>query len=445
MLAERASRAQGELRPNFPELRDSRCKHRLPDAKKLAADGWDTSVIITFVEEEPTTLVRTVRTILKNTPSALLREILLVDDGSSEGWLNQMYPSRANSDASKWPKNVVPRKMLDYIVAMEPNKVKVIHAKRAGFIAARRVGIKASKARTYCIMESHVEPLPGWLEPLLAEVRTNPETIANPVINQIRHEDFSWVGPVLATMDYNNQFEMVWGTPGANNDKVNVPQAQLQPVDEAAGEKHPWGNRDVMATKAYMPWASPVHAGGIYVATKEFYNHLQGYDPGMHGFSSENLDFAFRTWLCAKGTHGGGRNIVVPCSLVGHVYRMKSPAATLDIVTPTKINTNKKRVIETWLDVEGDGNGYTRESDDKAALRGGAPAKWWGKSYDGRNIEMPAMLKSVYEARNFDLSSIQPGDMSERKAWIRKNCRPFSWMMKHVAEPVGAKMPTSGF
>ena len=441
----RASRALGEIRPNFPELRDSRCKHRLPDAKKLAADGWDTSVIITFVEEEPTTLVRTVRTILKNTPAALLREILLIDDGSSEGWLNQMYPSRANSDASKWPKNVVPRKMLDYVVAMDPTKVKVIHAKRGGFIAARRVGIAASKGRTYCIMESHVEPLPGWIEPLLSEVRANPETIANPVINQIRHEDFSWVGPVMATMDYNNQFEMVWGTPGAANDKVNVPQAQLQPVDEAAGERHPWGNRDVEATKTYMPWASPVHAGGIYVATKEFYNHLQGYDPGMHGFSSENLDFAFRTWLCAKGTHGGGRNIVVPCSLVGHVYRMKSPAATLDIVTPTKINTNKKRVIETWLDVEGDGNGYTRESDDKAVLRGGGSAKWWGKSYDGRKIEMPAMLKSVYEARNFDLTNIQPGDMSDRKAWIRKNCKPFSWMMKHIAEPVGAKMPTSGF
>ena len=59
---------------------------------KLAADGWDTSIIITFVEEEPTTLVRTVRTILKNTPPALLREIILVDDGSSKGWLEQMYP-----------------------------------------------------------------------------------------------------------------------------------------------------------------------------------------------------------------------------------------------------------------------------------------------------------------------------------------------------------------
>ena len=313
---------------------------------------------------------------------------------------------------------------------MDPAKVKVIHAKRAGFIASRGVGIAAAKGKTFCIMESHVEPLPGWLEPLLQEVRNNPETIANPIINQIKHDDFTWVGPVYTTMDYNNQFEMVWGNPGAENDQANLPKSKRPPV--AAGEHVPWGSEDVSSTLQYMTYASAVHAGGIYVATKQFFYSLQGYDPGMHGFSSENLDFAFRAWLCSKN----GRNVVVPCSLVGHVYRMKSPAATLDIVTPEKINVNKKRCIETWLDTNGDGAGYTKEA---------STGKWWGTCYDGKRCEMPALLKEIYEARHFDLNGYHAGDMSERKAWIRKHCRPFSWMTEHVAKPVGAKMPTDGF
>ena len=46
----------------------------------------------TFVEEQPTVFVRTLRTILLNTPAKLLKEIILVDDGSSQKWLNQPYP-----------------------------------------------------------------------------------------------------------------------------------------------------------------------------------------------------------------------------------------------------------------------------------------------------------------------------------------------------------------
>lgn len=428
------SRLLGELRPNFPELRDPRCAALLPKADELAADGWDTSVIITFVEEEPTTLVRTVRTLIKNTPAALLREILLVDDGSSKKWLDQMYPSDSNSIRSAWPPGVKPARVLDYIVAIDPSKIRVVHAGRQGFIKARMVGIRETKARTYTIMESHCEPLPGWLEPLLAALVENPETIANPIINQIAHEDFSWHRPAYSTMDYNDRFEMVWGWPGTLNDKVNKP-ASVRPAVEPP-DTVPWGNPDPNGTNQYMPFASPVHCGGIYTTTRDFFDYLQGYDPDMHGFSSENLDFAFRAWLCSKGQQGG-RNIVVPCSLVGHVFRMRSPESARDIVTPQKINHNKKRMIETWLDPEGDGNGYTKRS----AVRGG-PETWMGTCHNGRSCEMPPLLKKVYETREFDLKNIDAGNMSERKKWVREHCKPFSWFIEHVSAPSHAKMPT---
>ena len=98
----RASRSLGELRESYPELRDDQCAAQLPSYQKLASEGWDSSVIVTESEEEPTTLVRTVRTILENTPEELLREIIIVDDGSSKHWKEQLYPTRENSDPSMW-------------------------------------------------------------------------------------------------------------------------------------------------------------------------------------------------------------------------------------------------------------------------------------------------------------------------------------------------------
>ena len=78
---------------------------------------------------------------------------------------------------------------------------------------------------------------------------------------------------------------------------------------------------------------------------KSYYNSLLGYDKAMKGFSSENLDLAFQVWMC----NGGGRNIVVPCSHVGHIFRDKSPAVSLAIFTGHNVNTNKKILIDSWL------------------------------------------------------------------------------------------------
>ena len=85
----RAAELVGQVRKNIPDQRSQQCKSNFRDASKI---HLDTSIIITFVEEQPTVFVRTLRTILLNTPAKLLREIILVDDGSSQKWLNQPYP-----------------------------------------------------------------------------------------------------------------------------------------------------------------------------------------------------------------------------------------------------------------------------------------------------------------------------------------------------------------
>ena len=82
---------------------------------------------------------------------------------------------------------------------------------REGFVKARVAGIKMSTAATFTVMESHSEPVPGWLESLLRELQVNPRTMANPVITQVHHHTFAQLNPVYQVMTYNYMFEMKWG------------------------------------------------------------------------------------------------------------------------------------------------------------------------------------------------------------------------------------------
>ena len=250
--------------------------------------------------------------------------------------------------------------------------------------------------------------------------------MANPVISQLTHGAFELLSGVpIVTMEYNTVFEMVWGSPGTPKDKVNVPLAA-----KPGGANVPWGSTNVGKTSAYESYATPIHAGGIYTAAKAFFEDVQGYDPGMRGFSSENLDFAFRTWLCGKGPQGG-RVIVVPCSVVAHVYRLQSPKPSKDLFSIPLLLQNKRRMIDTWLDPYGDGNGYKQGTDGQK----------WGTCVDGKRCKMPTLYEQVTKNRLDDLRFTSPGEgLEERKRWIRERCKPFSWLMEHIAPPSGGVM-----
>lgn len=65
-------------------LSNFRCKKKIYDDVLPTA-----SIVIIFYNEPLSVLLRTVHSILRETPAKLLKEILLVDDGSDEGNFNQ--------------------------------------------------------------------------------------------------------------------------------------------------------------------------------------------------------------------------------------------------------------------------------------------------------------------------------------------------------------------
>ena len=367
----RAAKLVGQLRKNIPDQRVSQCKANFHDASHI---HLDTSIIITFVEEQPTVFVRTLRTILKNTPAKLLKEIILIDDGSSQEWLNQPYPTAEHPAYPEGGRAAMKQvTLLRYIKNISP---KIIYARqeREGFIRGRVKGIKMSTATTFTVMESHAEVCKGWLEPLLWEIQVNEKTIANPIIVQIHYHSFAFLNPVYQLMNYNYLFEMKWGN-----------------VVGAAATK-----------KEYVPFNSPVHAGGIFTMKKSYYKSLLGYDPAMKGFSSENLDLAFQVWMC----NGGGRNIVIPCSHVGHVFRDKSPSVSLKLFTAKNVNTNKKILIDSWLK-------------------------------EGLPLRNDVLRERHHDLDNFKLDN--PEDIPRRRKWIKEHCVGWDWFFKHVGKPTHEK------
>lgn len=105
------------LQRSLPDARSDECK-RLFYPRKLPS----TSVIIIFHNEGWTTLLRTVWSIVNQSPKELIKEIILVDDFSTWSFLK--------------------RPLEDY-VQLIPVKVTVIRTtSREGLIRARLIGAK---------------------------------------------------------------------------------------------------------------------------------------------------------------------------------------------------------------------------------------------------------------------------------------------------------------
>lgn len=257
-----------------------------------------TSVIMCFVDEVWSTLLRSVHSVLNRSPSHLIKEILLVDDFSTKDYLKDN---------------------LDKYMSQFP-KVRILHLKeRHGLIRARLAGAQIATGDVLTFLDSHVECNVGWLEPLLERVYLSRKKVACPVIEVINDKDMSYM-----TVDNFQRGIFVW--------PMNFGWRTIPP-DVVA--KNRIKETDIIRC--------PVMAGGLFSIDKNYFFELGTYDPGLDVWGGENMELSFKVWMC------GGEIEIIPCSRVGHIFRSDNPYSFPKDRMKT-VERNLVRVAEVWLD-----------------------------------------------------------------------------------------------
>lgn len=270
------------------------------------------SVILVFVNEGFSTLMRTVHSVINTSPPELLAEVILVDDFSSKADLKEP---------------------LEQYIERFNGKVKIIrNSKQEGLVRARVIGAEHAVGDVIVILDAHCECVTNWLPPLLTRIVANRKTVACPIVdgldwNTLEHQN------IYGSSLKRGIFE--WGFLYKEND---VPQKEL--------DKHKHRTE---------PYASPTHAGGLLAIEKEWFFELGGYDPGIKIWGAEQYELSFKTWQC------GGRVEWVPCSHVAHIYRgPRTESVHPKGGNPYQSKINHMRLAEVWMD-EYKEHFYTRD------------------------------------------------------------------------------------
>ncbi|KAG8432391.1 hypothetical protein GDO86_002287 [Hymenochirus boettgeri] len=259
-----------------------------------------TSIIIVFHNEAWSTLLRTVYSVMYTSPAILLKEIIMVDDASVDDYLKE--------------------KLDEYVKQFQI--VKVVRQKeRKGLITARLLGASVATGDTLTFLDAHCECYYGWLEPLLARIAENYTAV---------------VSPDIATIDLNT-FQFNNPSPYGNNHNRGNFDWSLS----FGWESLPASENKRRKDETY-PIKTPTFAGGLFSISKEYFEHIGSYDEEMEIWGGENIEMSFRVWQC------GGQLEILPCSVVGHVFRSKSPH-TFPKGTQVIVR-NQVRLAEVWMD-----------------------------------------------------------------------------------------------
>lgn len=289
--------------------------HReIPDTRPLECKYWHyptdllkASVVIAFHNEMPSTLLRTVHSVIDRSPEYLLEEVVLVDD---------------NSDREQLKKD------LEIYIQQFNGKVRLIRqAEREGLIRTRTNGAKNSRGDVVIFLDAHCEVGYNWLPPLLAPITKDRSTMTVPIIDGIDADNFKIEPVYQGKKMFAGIFE--WG--------LLYKESEISEKESGRHEHYS------------EPYRSPTHAGGLFAIHRGYFEELGWYDEGLEIWGGEQYELSFKVWQC------GGQLLWVPCSHVGHIYKRR--ASVHPDVLPEKlvkkgslVHLNHRRVAETWMD-----------------------------------------------------------------------------------------------
>ncbi|XP_039880931.1 probable polypeptide N-acetylgalactosaminyltransferase 8 isoform X1 [Simochromis diagramma] len=277
----------------LPDTRDPRCLK-----KSYPKDLPSLSVVLIYLDEALSVLQRALRSIIDRTPKNLLKEIIMVDDHSS-------------NDNLKGDLDV-------YVKLLEqenPNLriVRVRHSEQRGLAHARASGWRAATADVVAILDAHIEVHEMWAEPLLTQIKADRTVVVSPVFDRVNFDD-------LKVITYHpNAHAFDWAL---------------------------WCMYESFTPEYYklndgsLPGKSP-SVMGIMVADRKFLGEIGVLDEGMKVYGGENVELGIRVWTC------GGSVEVVPCSKIAHIERAHKPYMP-DLGPAMK--RNALRVAEIWMD-----------------------------------------------------------------------------------------------
>ncbi|XP_048379425.1 polypeptide N-acetylgalactosaminyltransferase 6-like isoform X2 [Stegostoma tigrinum] len=259
-----------------------------------------TSVIIVFHNEAWSTLLRTVYSVMHTSPAILLKEILLVDDASTDDYLKEQLD--------------------EYVKQFRIVKV-VRQVERTGLITARLLGASVATGEVLTFLDAHCECFNGWLEPLLGRIAENYTAVVSPDITTIDLNTFEVSKPVQYGRQHNRgnfDWSLSFGWEAIPSHEIERRKDETYPIK------------------------TPTFAGGLFAISKAYFELIGTYDNQMEIWGGENVEMSFRVWQC------GGQLEIIPCSVVGHVFRTKSPHSFPKGVQV--IARNQVRLAEVWMD-----------------------------------------------------------------------------------------------
>ncbi|NXG50202.1 GALT5 acetylgalactosaminyltransferase, partial [Psilopogon haemacephalus] len=200
-----------------------------------------TTIIMCFVDEVWSTLLRSVHSVLSRSPSHLIQEVILVDDFSTKEYLKEK---------------------LDQYMSRFP-KVKVLHLKeRHGLIRARLAGAEIAKGKMKAILQARLEPHQSYLQHWVLQCDSE-------LVISI-FSSFSYM-----TVDNFQRGIFTWPM---NFGWRQIPQEIIV--------KNKIKETDVIRC--------PVMAGGLFSIDKKYFFELGTYDPGLDVWGGENMEISFK-------------------------------------------------------------------------------------------------------------------------------------------------------